>query len=213
VPPDRGRRLAARLMEPDMFSGWGVRTLSSAHPAFNPFSYHRGSVWPVEQGTIGFGFGRYGCWEELDRLAKGVFEMAGLFVEHRLPEVVSGIQRDDEHPHPGIYAKSCEPQGWSASAVAILVQALLGMVAVAPLRLLVVDPHLPDWLPDLRLAGVRVGDARIDLQFERTARGQTRYRVLNRQGRVRVLRQPPPQAPGADPLGRAWAGITSLPRA
>ena len=210
VPPERGRRVAARLMEPDLFSGWGIRTLSSEHPAFNPFSYHRGSLWPVEQATIGFGFARYGCWDELDRLARGVFELAGLFVEHRLPEVVSGIARDGEHPHPGIYAKSCEPQGWSASAVVMLVQALLGMVAVAPMRLLVVDPHLPAWLPDLRLEGVRVGDATVDLRFERTSRG-TRYRVLRRTGRVRVIRQPPPQSRGAHPFGRAWAALRSLP--
>jgi glycogen debranching enzyme len=212
VPPDRGRRLAARLMEPDMFSGWGIRTLSSEHPAFNPFSYHRGSVWPVEQATIGFGFARYGCWDELDRLARGVFEMAGLFVEHRLPEVVGGSARDDEHPHPGIYAKSCEPQGWSASAIVMLVQALLGMVAVAPLHLLIVDPHLPAWLPDLRVEGVRVGDARVNLEFRHTSRGRTTYRVLRRTGRVAVLRQPPPQAPWAGPLGRAWAAAGSIPR-
>ena len=212
VPPERGRRVAARLMEPDLFSGWGIRTLSSEHPAFNPFSYHRGSLWPVEQATIGFGFARYGCWEELDRLARGMFELAGLFVEHRLPEVVSGIARDDEHPHPGIYAKSCEPQGWSASAVVMVVQALLGMVAVAPMRLLVVDPHLPAWLPDLRLEGLHVGDASVDLQFQRTGRGRTRYRVLRRSGHVRVIRQPPPQSRGAHPVGRAWAGVRSLPR-
>ena len=73
VPPARGRQVARRLMEPDLFSGWGIRTLSSDHPAYNPFSYHRGSVWPVEQGTIAFGLARYGCWDELHRLAEGVF--------------------------------------------------------------------------------------------------------------------------------------------
>jgi glycogen debranching enzyme len=211
VPPERGRRLAARLMEPDMFSGWGIRTLSSHHPAFNPFSYHRGTVWPVEQGTIGFGFARYGCWNELHRLAEGFFAATGLFVESRLPEVIGGVQRDAEHPHPGIYPNSCEPQGWSASAVVMVVQALLGMVAVAPLRLLVVDPHLPAWLPDVRLDGIRVGNAVIDLEFRLSGRG-TAYRVLRRHGWVRVVRQPPPQAPGAGPLGRLWAGVSSLPR-
>ncbi|HEX7195933.1 MAG TPA: glycogen debranching N-terminal domain-containing protein [Candidatus Limnocylindria bacterium] len=212
VPPDRGRRLAARLMQPDMFSGWGIRTLSRDHPAFNPFSYHRGTVWPVEQATIGFGFARYGCWDELDRLTRATFDLAALFVEHRLPEAVGGIQRDDAHPHPGIYARSCEPQGWSASAVVMLVQALLGMAAVAPMHLLVVDPHLPPWLPDLRLEGVRVGDARLDLEFRRTRSGRTTYRALGRTGRVVVLRQPPPQAKGAGPLGRAWKALGSLPR-
>jgi glycogen debranching enzyme len=211
VPPERGRRLAARLMEPDMFSGWGIRTLSSHHPAFNPFSYHRGTVWPVEQGTICFGFARYGCWDELHRLAEGFFAATGLFVESRLPEVIGGVQRDLEHPHPGIYPNSCEPQGWSASTVVMVVQALLGMVAVAPLRLLVVDPHLPAWLPDVRLHGIRVGNAVVDLEFRLRGR-RTAYRVLRRRGWVRVVRQPPPQAPGAGPLGRLWAGVSSLPR-
>ena len=202
VPPDRGRAVARRLMDPDMFTGWGIRTLSSAHPFFNPFSYHRGTVWPVEQATIGFGFARYGAWTELDRLARGFFDTTELFNEGRLPEVVGGIQRDGEHPHPGIYPDSCEPQGWSSSAVIQMVQALLGMVAVAPARLLVVDPHLPAWLPDLRLEGLRVGSATVDLTFQRTNRGRTRYRVDSRRGVVGVIRQPPPQAPNATPWGR-----------
>ncbi|MDP9347151.1 MAG: hypothetical protein M3P44_15850 [Actinomycetota bacterium] len=212
VPPKRGRLMAARLMEPDMFSGWGIRTLSNDHPAFNPFSYHRGSVWPVEQATIGFGFARYGCWDELHRLAEGVFASSALFVENRLPEVIGGIQRDAEHPHPGIYPSSCEPQGWSASAVVMLVQSLLAMVAVAPLGLLVVDPHLPKWLPDVRLEGIRVGSSELDLEFRRTTSGRTTYRVTRRSGWIRVVRQPPPQAPGAGPLGRAWSGLSSLVR-
>jgi glycogen debranching enzyme len=212
VPPDRGRGVARRLMEPDMFSGWGIRTLSAKHAAFNPFSYHRGSVWPVEQGTIAFGFARYGCWDELHRLAGGVFAATDLFIENRLPEVIGGVQRDRDHPHPGIYPRSCEPQGWSASAIVMLVQALLAMLAVAPLGLLVVDPHLPPWLPDLRLDGLRVGDATVDLEFRRTSAGRTTYRVRRRTGSVRVVRQPPPQARGSGALGRAWAALGSVPR-
>jgi glycogen debranching enzyme len=212
VPPDRGRQVARRLMQPDLFSGWGIRTLSADHPAYNPFSYHRGSVWPVEQGTIAFGLARYGCWDELHRLAEGFFASAELFVEHRLPEVISGVPRDPDHPHPGVYPDSCEPQGWSASAVMMVVQALLAMVPVAPLGLLVVDPHLPPWLRELRLEGIRVGAARVDLEFQRTRRGGTRYRVTRREGRVRVLRQPPPQSPRAGPLGRALAAAGSILR-
>jgi glycogen debranching enzyme len=211
VSGERGRAVARRLMGPDMFSGWGIRTLSSAHPAFNPFSYHRGSVWPVEQATIGFGFARYGAWDDLHRLARAFFDTTELFVESRLPEVVGGIQRDEEHPHPGIYPDSCEPQGWSSSAVIQMVQALLGMVAVAPARLLVVDPHLPEWLPDLRLEGLRVGAASIDVAFQRTAGGQTRYRVTRRSGRLALVRQPPPQA-GASPWSRLKALAASATR-
>jgi glycogen debranching enzyme len=212
VPPERGRRVARRLMQPDMFTGWGIRTLSADHAAFNPFSYHRGSVWPVEQATIAFGLARYGCWDELHRLADGVFASTDLFIENRLPEVIGGVQRDPDHPHPGIYPKSCEPQGWSASAIVMLVQSLLAMVAVAPLGLLVVDPHLPPWLPDLRLEGVRVGEAVVDLEFARSNSGTTRYRVLRRRGWVRVVRQPPPQSDASGPFGRIWAAVGSAPR-
>jgi len=205
VPPARGRVVARRLMEPDMFSGWGIRTLSSRHPAFNPFSYHRGSVWPVEQATIGFGLARYGAWAELHGLARGFFDTTELFTEGRLPEVVGGVDRDPEHPHPGIYPDSCEPQGWSSSAVIQMVQAVLGMVAIAPAHLVVVDPHLPDWLPDLRLEGVRVGGALLDLRVWRTRSGRTRWAATTRDGRLAVVRQPPPQAPNATPWGRLAA--------
>jgi glycogen debranching enzyme len=210
VPVERGRQVASRLMRPDLFSGWGIRTLSADHAVFNPFSYHRGSVWPVEQGTIGFGLARYGCWDELDQLAKGTFDATELFAEHRLPEVIGGVQRDADHPHPGIYPDSCEPQGWSASAIVMLVQSLLGMVAVAPMGLLIVDPHLPSWLPDLRLEGVHVGQSRLDIEFRRVRDGRTSYRVLCREGHVRVLRQQPPQSADAGIAARTWYAFRSI---
>ncbi len=213
VPRAKGRRVARRLLEPDLFSGWGVRTLSSAHPSYNPFSYHLGSVWPVENAAFAFGFARYGCWDELHRLAAALFAASDLFVANRLPEALGGLPRDAAHPHPGIYPQSNAPQGWSASAVVLLIQALLGMRAVAPLGLLLVDPHLPPWLPALRLEGVRVGDARLDLTFRRSKTGKTRYRVERCDGEVRVLRQPAPQAPDATLTGRLRAAATSVWRA
>lgn len=205
VPPERGRAVARRLMEPDVFSGWGIRTLSADHAAFNPFSYHRGSVWPVEQATIGFGFARYGAWHELDVLARAFFDTTELFQEGRLPEVVGGVHRDADHPHPGVYPDSCEPQGWSASAVIQMIQALLGMVAVAPMRLLVVDPHLPDWLPDVRLENLRVGNSQLDVEFRRRRDGTTGWKVTRRAGHLAVVRQPTPQSPAATVWGRLSA--------
>lgn len=154
VPREKGQLVAQRMMQPDLFSGWGVRTDASDHPAYNPFSYHLGSVWPVENGTFALGFGRYGCWDERHHLAEGLFAATDLFVGNRLPEAIGGLPRDARHPHPGIYPESNAPQGWSDSTVVILVQALLGLRPVAPLGLLVVDPHRPPWPPDLRLEGV-----------------------------------------------------------
>jgi len=211
VPRDHAQTVAAKLMAPNMFSGWGIRTLSSENPFFNPFSYHRGSVWPVEQATIAFGLARYGCWDHLHTLVRGVLDLADLFAENRLPEVVSGIARDEAHPHPGIYPYSCEPQGWSASMVVMLVQALLGLRPIAPLDLLIVDPHLPEWLPELRLSGLRVGASRFDLRAWRRKDGGTAYRVENRSGPVRVIRQPVP-GEGSGLRRRAVDLLFSLPR-
>jgi glycogen debranching enzyme len=187
VSRQRARAVARRLFAPDMFSGWGVRTLSSAHPAYNPFSYHRGSVWPVEAGTIGLGLARYGCWDELHRLAEATFSAAALFEGHRLPEVLGGLPRDEAHPHPGVYPPACSPQAWSASAVVALVQALLVLRPVAPLRAIVVDPHLPDWLSEVELHGVQVGGARFDLIVRRRRFG--RVSVRTRGDRIAVLRR------------------------
>jgi glycogen debranching enzyme len=211
VPRERGRRVARRLMEPDMFSGWGIRTLSSEHVAYNPFSYHLGSVWPVENGTIAFGLARYGCWDELYRLTEGLFAATDLFEANQLPEVMGGLARDERHPHPGIYPASCAPQGWSASMIVLLIQAILGLRPVAPLGLLLVDPHLPPWLPDLRLEGIQVGESLLDLEVKRAEDGSTDYRVNRRAGRVRVVRQPVPQGRGATIGGRLRAALGSLP--
>ncbi|MGI8854140.1 MAG: glycogen debranching N-terminal domain-containing protein [Thermomicrobiales bacterium] len=212
VPKKRAQRVVARLMAPDMFSGWGIRTLSSDHPAYNPFSYHLGSVWPIESATFAQGFGRYGCWDEMHRFVEGVFASTELFSENRLPEAIGGLSRDAEHPHPGIYPEACEPQGWSASMTIMLVQSLLGVFPLAPLGVVLVDPHLPPWLPDMRLDGVRVGSSRLDLAFWRTKQGATDYRVTRRSGHVRVLRQSLPPGEEIVSFSRLRMLIGSLPR-
>ncbi|PZF97388.1 amylo-alpha-1,6-glucosidase [Micromonospora deserti] len=195
VPARIAPVVADRLLAPDMFSGWGVRTLSADHPAYNPFSYHRGSVWPVEAGTIGLGLARYGCWAHLHRLAEGMFAAAALFDDHRLPEVLSGLPRDDAYPYPGVYPNSCSPQAWSASSVIALVQALLALRPAAPLRMILVDPHLPEWLPQLTLEGVQVGGRTFDLTVRRRRGG--RVSVHTRGDRIAVVRRSPRQAVAA----------------
>src|SRR5688500_2459722 len=79
VDTARAERTVRRLLAPDLFSGWGVRTLSSRHPAYSPYSYHRGSVWPVEHGSFALGLLRYGLHEELETLCRGMFEAVRLF--------------------------------------------------------------------------------------------------------------------------------------
>ncbi len=195
VPRERAVRVVQRLLEPDMFTGWGIRTLSSKHPAHNPFSYHRGSVWPVEHGTLALGLAAYGLWDELGTIARCVFEASALFEEHRLPEVLGGLQRDESGSHPGTYPGASSPQAWSASTIPMLLQSLLGFHPIAPIGVVTLDPHLPTWLPELRLTGVRVGRSEIDIHAWRDRGGQTRFQVRKRGPRLLILRQPPPQDP------------------
>jgi glycogen debranching enzyme len=192
VPPEHARAVADRLTAGDMFSGWGVRSLSAAHPSYNPFAYHLGSVWPVEQATFALGFKRYGLDAHLDRLVGAVFDAAFASPHGRLPEALSGHGRED-FPSPVPYPAANVPQAWSASALIQLVQIMVGIYPFAPLRVLaLVRPRLPAWAPDLTLTGMRVGDASVDLHFRRKADGSASWRVLRRRGRIAVIAAGPP---------------------
>lgn len=185
---DKARCAAGRLFAPDMFSGWGVRTLSSRHPAYNPFSYHLGSIWPAENASLALGLKRYGLTPLLHDLAKGLFESTRLFEMHRLPEVIGGHSRDSRHPHPGVYPQANAPQAWSSSSVILMIQALLGIAPMAPFRILLLDPDLPEWLPEVTLHDLQVGEAFVSLRFWRTPDGKTHYRILKRKGPLLVVR-------------------------
>lgn len=193
-----------------MFSGWGVRTLSSRHPAFNPYSYHLGSVWPVEQATFALGFMRYGLHEHVERICRAQFEAAGIFAARRLPELFSGHQRDAEHPFPAHYPGANSPQAWSASAVFCLLQAMLGLYPYAPLNMLLLDPHLPEWLPQITLANLRVGNATVTIRFHRKQNGASDYEVLDKRGSLHVLRQPSPWSLTATFAERLKDALVSL---
>jgi glycogen debranching enzyme len=181
-----------RLLQRDLFSGWGIRTLSSDHPAYDPYSYHRGSVWPTEAGAMAVGLKLYGLDDRLAQLCLSQFEAIQLCESYQLPEAFSGHPRDEWHPIPALYPKSCSPQAWSASAVISLVQALLGIYPYAPLNVLLLDPSLPEWLPELTLENLHIGDATLDLRFQRTNSGHTTYQVLNQTGRLDIIRESSP---------------------
>lgn len=190
VDPALAAPVAERLLAPDLFTGWGVRTLSANHPAYSPYAYHRGSVWPVDQAFLATGLARYGLISPLHRLARALFEAAALFDHCRLPELFAGHARDAAHPFPGLYPRANWPQAWSASAPLHMVEALLGLRPFAPARRLYVDPHLPDWLPLVTVEGLQVGAARAAIRFARDARGVTRYEVLALDGQLDILHRP-----------------------
>jgi glycogen debranching enzyme len=197
--------VVGRLFSPDMFSGWGIRTLSSSHAFYDPLSYHRGSVWPVEQATILFGLRRFGFDARAHDLATGLFELAQLYPDYRIPECVGGYGRG-ERPTPGAYPRANTPQLWNATAFPLMVQTLLGLLPLAPYELLIVDPALPEWLPDITLRNLRVGGATITLRCWREDDGTCDFEVLDKRGTLRVVRQPPPESLSAT----LWDRVTAL---
>lgn len=201
---------AARLLAADMFSGWGVRTLSSDHPAYDPYSYHRGAVWPVDQGAFALGLARYGLHRHVAELCRGVFEAAALFEHHRLPECFGGQPRDLDHPFPALYPKADWPQAWSAASVFAMIQAILGLYPFAPLDLLLLDPALPEWLPEITISNLNVGRSVVDLRFSRDHEGRTRFDVLDQRGTVHIVRQPSPWSILASPADRLRDVLSSL---
>ncbi len=206
------RPVVGRLFAPDLFSGWGIRTLSSAHAFYNPLSYHRGTVWAVEQGTILFGLRRFGFDAQAQDLATALFDLALLYPEHRIPECVGGYARS-ETPTPGAYPRANTPQLWNATAFPLAIQALLGLLPLAPFNTLVVDPHMPGWMPDVILHDLRIGDGRVTLRFWRSRDAFSHFEVLSRQGTVHVVRQPPPESIEAGFAARAGAAVETVLRA
>ena len=187
VPPDRAQRVVARLMQPDMWSGWGIRTLSARHPSYNPYSYQNGSVWPHDNGLIAQGFKRYGYTHEANAVAHDVMDAAGFFVLNQLPELYAGVQRD-AFSFPVQYLGANVPQAWAAGSVFSLVQAMLGFQPDAPNGRLLIDPSLPDWLPEIVLRDLRIGEETYDIRFTRDG-AETGFTVL-RGDAARVVRQP-----------------------
>jgi glycogen debranching enzyme len=176
VPPDRAGRVVKRLMAPDMWSGWGVRTLSANNPAYNPHAYQNGSVWPHDNALIALGFRRYGFIEEAQRIVRDVADAADFFTLHQMPELYSGLQRDPTN-FPVQYLGANVPQAWAAGASFAMLQMMVGFQPDAPAGKLYLDPALPNWLPELTMRDLRVGDLVFDLRFWRDGPA-TRFEVL-----------------------------------
>ncbi|HET8567507.1 MAG TPA: glycogen debranching N-terminal domain-containing protein [Candidatus Limnocylindria bacterium] len=172
--PDRAARVAARLMAPDMFTGWGIRTLSTRYPTYNPMSYHNGSVWPHDSSLVAHGFARYGFRDEAAAIVEGLFEAGKRYPHARLPELFCGFSRDLRFSsRPADYLVSCIPQAWSAGMTFLCLRTLLGMEPDLAAERLVLDPALPEWLPQITVEGLRVHDARVAFAVRRSGRGHS----------------------------------------
>jgi glycogen debranching enzyme len=176
----------ARLMENDMFSGWGLRTLSGGSPRFNPIGYHLGSVWPHDNSIAAMGFKMYGFEDELNEVATALFDAAASFPYFRLPELFGGEMRSAHHA-PVPYPVACRPQAWAAGAFPLITQAILGLKPEAPeKRLRVVNPKLPYWLNTVQVRNLRVGTGRVTLQYRREG-NDTRVEIQDASGDIDVV--------------------------
>ncbi len=165
----RAERAARRLLSEDMFTGYGLRTLSARHSSYNPLSYQLGSVWPHDTALFMAGLFRYGLYEEAGSVLKALLEAAASFEQARLPELFCGFPRADGPPVP--YEKANTPQAWAAAVPMLAVQLMLGLLPDAPRGRCYVRPWLPEWLPRLELEAIEIGAGHLDLAVERTSQG------------------------------------------
>jgi glycogen debranching enzyme len=167
VPMERVDAVVDQLMGQGLWSGWGVRTMSAEEAAYNPLSYHNGTVWPHDNSLIAWGLARYGRWAEMQRIAKRMLEAAGRF-GWQLPEVFAGLPRS-ETPFPIAYPTAARPQAWAAGTPVLLLQLLLGIQPDQRLHSLVsvAPPELPSWLGAVRLSGVRAFESQWEVRVDK----------------------------------------------
>jgi glycogen debranching enzyme len=161
VDEDRAPSVSEHLVSPEMFSGWGVRTLATSMAAYNPLSYHNGSVWPHDNALIVAGLVRYGCNDAAQRIAEGLLAAADAFAG-RLPELMCGFDRSD-YPRPVPYPTSCSPQAWASASPVQLLRSMLRFDPWVPHGKLWIDPKLPPGLGNIEVRGVRLGGDRFSV--------------------------------------------------
>jgi glycogen debranching enzyme len=172
---DKARRYVERLVDPEVWTGWGLRTLARSMAAYDPLSYHNGSVWPHDTAVCIAGAARYGCWDAVDLFVDGALDATRHF-EGRPPELFAGLARDDV-AIPVAYPSSCSPQAWASASVLLLVRAMLGLEPAADrsgVELVRAD-----------LSGIP------DLSLDRLEFAQRPMSVTVHDGRGKVVSEPP----------------------
>jgi glycogen debranching enzyme len=164
--PERAEATARALVSPASFSGYGMRTLAADQPAYNPLSYHNGTVWPHDNALVVRGLFNYGLTHDAMRLFDGLYRAMEFFVDDRVPELYCGVARKDG---PLVrYPVACSPQAWSAASPLLMLQSILGLRVDAPRgRLSIKTPILPSYLRRVDIHNLRVGASVVDLRFRR----------------------------------------------
>lgn len=163
--PHRAEAVVRRLMAPDCFSGWGIRTLALGEDRYNPMSYHNGSIWPHDNALIAAGFSRYGFQSDASRLFSALFDAACYFDQNRIPELFCGFARKKGRG-PTLYPVACAPQAWSSAAPLFLLQATLGLSVNGCNAVDFQRPVLPDFLNKLSICGLSCQNASVELDIQ-----------------------------------------------
>ncbi len=183
---EKAERVAATLITRDGFSGWGIRSVGRAEARYNPMSYHNGSVWPHDNALIALGFARYGLKEAVGQVLGGLFEASAYFEQRRLPELFCGFGRR-RRTGPTNYPVACSPQAWASAAPYALLQACLGLeLDYRANDIRFVSPWLPEFLDEVRMHGLTLGDTTVDVMLRRHE-SDVAVTVLNRTGNARVV--------------------------
>jgi glycogen debranching enzyme len=185
VSPERARLVAAGLMRPHFFTGWGIRTIAQGEARYNPMSYHDGSVWPHDNALIALGFARYGLKHSVEHVFKALFDAASYMDLRRLPELFCGFRREKRRG-PTLYPVACAPQAWASATPFTLLEAALGLEFDAmrgEVRLR--NPRLPVFLNEVILRDLRLGASSVDLRVTRHD-DEVSLEVLRTRGQIQV---------------------------
>ncbi|WP_334141028.1 amylo-alpha-1,6-glucosidase [Rhabdothermincola sp.] len=165
VDEDKATQVADHLLSPEMFTGWGIRTLASSMARYNPISYHNGSVWPHDTAICAAGLMRYGFVDHATTVIEGLLEVAHV-LGGRLPELFAGLDRR-ELSVPAAYPTSCSPQAWAAASPLLLLRTMLRLDPSAHRQQVHLAPVMPQGMTRLELHGIRIGDRTLDIRWER----------------------------------------------
>jgi glycogen debranching enzyme len=178
--------VAKRLLAPDMFSGWGVRTVSKSSVAYNPMSFYNGGVWPYDTAIAANGLKKHGYAQESNRIALGLFEAALAYERTRLPELFCGFSRQSS-PRPVSFPMACWPHASASGALFLVLQSMLGIYAQADENVVYVhDPVLPKWIGEVGLRNLHIGRTTMDLVFRRSG-SETGFSVRDKKGPGRIV--------------------------
>jgi glycogen debranching enzyme len=185
VSTDRARMVAADLMRPHFFTGWGIRTVARGEARYNPMSYHDGSIWPHDNALIALGLARYGLKHSVEHVFGALFDAATYMDLRRLPELFCGFRREKGRG-PTLYPVACAPQAWASATPFTLLEAALGLEFDAQrgeIRLR--NPRLPAFLNEVILRELRLGPSSVDLHVRRHG-DDVSLEVLRTRGQIQV---------------------------